>query len=32
VDFSLPSTAELDANAGLYDEPICLHPALIFFK
>jgi hypothetical protein len=27
VDFPLPSTAQIEENADLYDEPICLHPA-----
>jgi hypothetical protein len=32
LDFSLPSTTQIEAHADLYDESICLHPALIFFK
>jgi hypothetical protein len=31
VDFPLPSTAQIEAHADLYDESICLHPALILF-
>jgi len=27
VDFQLPSTAQIEAHADLYDESICLHPA-----
>jgi hypothetical protein len=32
LDFLLPSTAQIEAHAELYDEPICLHPALIVFQ
>jgi hypothetical protein len=27
MDYPLASTAQIEAHAGLYDEPICLHPA-----
>jgi hypothetical protein len=32
VDFPLPSTAQIEAHADLYDESICLRPARFFFK
>jgi hypothetical protein len=32
LDFPLPSTAQIEAHADLYDESICLYPTLIFKK
>jgi hypothetical protein len=29
VDFPLPSTAQINAHADLYDESICLYPAFM---